>query len=438
MAWFNGITNRIAVLDSDQHESLAANHFADPHAAEFAERMREAGILIPADRNENRLLKTYAERFVRPFQFTIELSRVCNFKCTYCYQNGTHDARKVMSGPVFEASRRYVEQVLRGGGVTEMELNFIGGEPMLHRARIIEFKSRIQATLDQTGVPCRTVIDTNGAILPPDFMAQCENTTFSVSLTPEEDHNRNRPFLGGQGSFKTVVSNLIANRKHFGVRGNELIIRYNLGHGNAAQLTAFLDYLADLRIPATSFMVVNVENYEFNPAYRNEFGPQQYWEYCGVALDRMVRNDIPVRTLPYGVITPCHVFKPYSCKVFYDGRLNGCDVSDEPGDGNIFEVAAGGEIRGRRNLNPLTHKMCQGDYKICNLQVFPLQSYLTAYLSAVRAGKAHLFRAFEEHGAKMRHNWGRLLQDGPGEQDGPEQIRYALPAEPQQPFVILQ
>lgn len=429
IGWFNGITNHIAVLDRTEHQLLVENRFHEL-SAHASGQVHDAGILIPVERNENRMLKAYAQRFVRPFQFTVELSRVCNFKCTYCYQNGTHDGRKVMSKPVFEASLKYVERVIRSGEVTDVELNFIGGEPMLHRDRILEFKTRIRPALDASGIPCRTVLDTNGAILPPEFLGQCEDTTLSVSLTSEEDHNRNRPFLGGQASFRTVLNNLLANRHHFGVRGNELIIRYNLDHRNAEQMVPFIDFIADLRIPAMSFMVVNVENYDFNPEYHNSFGPEQYAESCGVALRRMVRNCIPVRTLPYGVITPCHVFKPYSCKVFHDGRLNGCDVSDQPGEGVIFDLAEGGSLHARRNLNPLTHKMCQGDYKICNLQVFPLRSYLTAYLSAVETGKRHLFRAFEDHGERMRRQWSLLSEETGDEMPPPQR---AAPA-----FLILQ
>jgi sulfatase maturation enzyme AslB (radical SAM superfamily) len=438
MAWYNSIANRLAILEPSEHGLLSSERFDNPSAISFAERMREAGILIPQDRNETRLLKRYAERFVRPFQFTVELSRVCNFKCTYCYQNGTHEAGKVMSGDVFEASVEYVERVLESGDVNEVELNFIGGEPMLHRTIIASFLERIQPALDRCGVACRTAIDTNGAMLPRDFLAQRENTTLSVSLTPEDDHNRNRPFLGGQDSFKTVVRNLVDNRENFGVRGNQLLVRYNLDHRNASQLASFIDYLADLTIPGVSLMVVNVENYHFNPGYRNELGEVDFGEWCGVALQRMVERNIAVRTLPYGVITCCHVFKPYSCKVFYDGRLNGCDVSDQPGEGSIFEVAGGKELRGRNSMNPMTHKMCQGDYKICNLQVFPLKPYLTAYLSARSAGRTHLFETFEDYGAKMRQNWAHLLEETPTPEESSTEPSHLLPSNPSaRPFVIL-
>jgi sulfatase maturation enzyme AslB (radical SAM superfamily) len=429
-AWFNQITNQIALLDDKQHDLMHRNGFEHEECKELVGWMTELGILVPRWRNEAQLLRQYADRFIHPFEFTLELSRVCNFKCTYCYQNGTHDPHKVISQNVINACYQYLEHVFSTGDIDEFELNFIGGEPMLHSERLIDVYDRVSDLLAGSSIRWRTVIDTNGSMLPATFLERCSNTTFSISLTLAPDHNRNRPSLGGRGTFDKIVGNLIANRAHFGSRDNQLIIRYNLNHQNAGELPEFISFLATLAIDGLSLMVVNTVNYDFNHGFHNQLGETDFVEHCGVALQELVRHNISVCTLPYGAITPCHVFRPYSCKVFFDGRLNGCDVSDEPGEGNIFELIKGKTLPGRQSLNPLTHKMCQGEYKICNLQVFPLRPYLTSYVRAIEAGKRNLFCTFEEHGRLMRQNWGTLLAEREN------QSRLVL-AQPASPFVIL-
>jgi hypothetical protein len=228
-----------------------------------------------------------------------------------------------------------------------------------------------------------------------------------------------------------IVNNILKNRRHFDRDGNLLIIRYNLDHENRDAMPEFMRLVKGFRIRNLSFMVVNVVNYDFNPYYRNNLSELDYFDQCGVALDEMVNLEIPVRVIPYGVITPCHVFTPYSCKVFYDGRLNGCDISDQPGQGSIFEQPSEVFFRGRETMNALTHKLCMGDYKICNLQVFPLQPYLSSYLKAVRTGRERLFENFVTYANEMRKNVSALLADA-----GSEFIDAGL-GKARSPFVIL-
>lgn len=420
-AWFNQITNGIALLEAKEHALLQESPVEGIPDEAFAQTMADLGVLVPAERNEVRLLRHYAERFIRPFEFTVELSRQCNFQCAYCYQNGTHDPGKVVSYEVLDACCSYVCGVLGSGQVDDFELNFIGGEPLLNHDRLLYLYLQIRQKLATLPISWRMVIDTNGSIFPTSFLEFCENTTFTVCLSPQQDHDRNRRTLGNQPTFNKIVANLVANRRHFSARGNRLIVRFNLDHQNATQLSDFVSFLAGLDIDGLSLIVVNVVNYDCNPAYHNRLSHTDFVEHCGIALAEMVRQNLLITTLPYGTITPCHVFEPYSCKVFLDGRLSGCDISDQAGQTTIFDLIDGKPLRGRQSLNPLTHKMCMGEYKICNLQVFPMRPYLVSYLYAVEMGRQRLFRTFEEHGRAMRENWAIVLSEVEAETEPPNE-----------------
>ena len=88
--YFNKITNLLGEFTPEEHEAFLTNRHLEPACAEARRRWSEIGCLVPAARNETRLLRDYYARFVKPFEFTVELSRACNFKCAYCYQTGTH------------------------------------------------------------------------------------------------------------------------------------------------------------------------------------------------------------------------------------------------------------------------------------------------------------------------------------------------------------
>ncbi|HEX8089270.1 MAG TPA: radical SAM protein [Blastocatellia bacterium] len=410
--YFNKITNLLGEFDSYEHEAFLSDRYDEPEYAGLKHRLAEMGCLVPTWRNEARILKDYYARFVKPFEFTVELSRLCNFKCSYCYQNGTHDYRKVISKEVMDACVRYASFVLSEKDVKEFELNFIGGEPLLHKEQLLYVYSRLADVLSRNGsIRWKVAFDTHGAQLDHDFLSECRNCVFSVSMTPKEHHDRTRPFLGGQPTFDIILNNIVKNRRHFDRDGNLLIIRYNLDHDNCDHMVDFMRLVKGLGVKNLSFMVVNVVNYDFNPFYRNNLTEQDYFNHCTIALDEMVNLGIPVRVIPYGLITPCHVFTPYSCKVFYDGRLNGCDIADEPGEGSIFDLPNDSFFRGRESMNALTHKLCLGDYKICNLQVFPLIGYLRAFRKSLREGKPHLFNDFLSFSKEMRENFDTLASE---------------------------
>jgi sulfatase maturation enzyme AslB (radical SAM superfamily) len=412
--YFNKITNLMGEFTPEENEAFLTNRYLEPQYSEARRRWREIGCLAPAERNETRLLRDYYAGFVKPFEFTVELSRACNFKCSYCYQTGTHDYRNVISKDVMDACVKYAAFVLSERPIKEFELNFIGGEPLLHQEQLLYIYSRVVEALDRAPtIRWKVALDTHGAQLNSEFLSACRNCVFSVSLTPPEHHNRTRPLIGGQPTFDLIVNNILKNKEHFDRDGNLLIIRYNLDHENRDAMPDFMRFIKGFGIKNMSFMAVNVVNYEFNPSYRNDLTEQDYFQQCGVALEEMVNLDIPVRVIPYGVITPCYVFTPYSCKVFYDGRLNGCDIADQPGEGRIFDLPDESFFRGRESMNALTHKLCMGDYKICNLQVFPLIEYLRAFRRATSEGKARLFDEFINYSQEMRSDVEKVIAAGP-------------------------
>jgi hypothetical protein len=430
--FFNALTGGLGVFSSAEHEVYLRDGYTQPGHGGLASRLAAIGCLVPADRNEQRLLRAYYGRFVKPFQFTVEMSRSCNFVCPYCYQNGTHEPGKVISPGVLDACVRYASRVLTEGDVREFELNVIGGEPLLHPDRILHLLHGLADALSgRPEIRWRVTLDTNGALLTDRFLSRCRRTTFSISLSPPEDHNRKRPFRGGRPSYHVIEDNILGNARHFDRDSNLLLVRYNLDHENSPLVLDFLRRVAAWPIKNRSFMVVNVVNYAFNEHYTNKLTDADCARQCGAVLDEMVRLDVPVRILPYGVITPCHVFTPYSCKVFYDGGVSGCDIADQRGPSTIFDLLESpGAVR-PESANPLTHKLCLGDSKICNLQVYPLQQYLASYVRALRQGKAdRLFPDFCEHARAVQRDLATVVLEGTTEpepwQAGQTTARYPL------------
>jgi len=144
------------------------------------------------------------------FAATVVLTLACNLACPYCFEDhfrGNHAMSEETARLLVAHVKR--EQIERG---RDVELRFYGGEPLMAISRLKEIAGPLRdaATIAGTKFSCSLV--TNATLLTrpvvEDLLPFGLNSVQITLDGPAETHNRQRPFVSGLGSFRTIVDNL--------------------------------------------------------------------------------------------------------------------------------------------------------------------------------------------------------------------------------------
>lgn len=152
-------------------------------------------------------------------QLILHLTNECNLRCRYCVHSGEYPYHSGYSDEAmsFDNAKRGIdyyfwglEQVRKKNPFKKPTVSFYGGEPLLEFELIkqcIEYiKERYYPVF---GKPIFT-ISTNGTLLneeKAEYLIKNE-VGLAISLDgPREEHDRNRVFVDGRGSFNTIMKN---------------------------------------------------------------------------------------------------------------------------------------------------------------------------------------------------------------------------------------
>lgn len=149
-------------------------------------------------------------------RFVIANTSACNLACTYCYNQYEENRPSFREKPVLSAEdlERAMRTLARlSGGATELELLFLGGEPLLRFDRIRQACELRRQLPELAGKHVRIFLITNGTLLTEEVLDFCsrENVHVKISLDGNRaQHDRNRRFAGGRGSYDTIMDRLPA------------------------------------------------------------------------------------------------------------------------------------------------------------------------------------------------------------------------------------
>jgi His-Xaa-Ser system radical SAM maturase HxsB len=141
-----------------------------------------------------------------PLVHTVVVTRRCNFKCLYCHAS-VLDASKTGADMTLETARRTVDFIFSTPN-PELMIEFQGGEPLLNWpvVRFIAAYARRRAKWE--GRKVHLALISNFSLLDEEkirFLAE-QQTSFCTSLDgPEDLHNSNRLYLGGNSHAQVVA-----------------------------------------------------------------------------------------------------------------------------------------------------------------------------------------------------------------------------------------
>lgn len=110
---------------------------------ELREALLQGGMLLEDDHDEKeeiRAISRLARFSDRSLGLTIAPTLECNFCCPYCYEKGQH--KTSMTPEVEDRLVSFVKE--RSRGLSELEIGWYGGEPLLQVDRIQRLTERIK------------------------------------------------------------------------------------------------------------------------------------------------------------------------------------------------------------------------------------------------------------------------------------------------------
>ncbi|MDD6071340.1 MAG: radical SAM protein [Clostridiales bacterium] len=218
------------------------------------------------------------------FQLILNLTENCNMRCKYCYlstvyefsRNRTYNkmsfetAKKSMDN--FFASIAKIKKTIPG---KKCAITFYGGEILMEKTLL---KDCIEYAKENAPADVIFSITTNGTLLDQeiaDYLVD-NNVYIGVSLDGNKvNHDRNRVFTNGNGSFDIVVKNLKDFSKRHSGYNNISILMVNDFKTNLKDNLIFFEENKDL--PRISFMTMVAD---YNTDYYKQFTQDDIERYA--------------------------------------------------------------------------------------------------------------------------------------------------------------
>lgn len=169
------------------------------------------GTLIKDSTDELKLLKhlMYNKKYAsNTLSLVVMLTHDCNFACRYCFEE--RNQKKMGDREICKLKKLINNQLNKFNNFT---IGWFGGEPLLEIDTIEELGTCFSNMMVKNKKQLFQHINTNGSLLnKQNFIRLYDSGVKMIDITidgPSKYHNKNRPFIGGKGSYDTIVNNLI-------------------------------------------------------------------------------------------------------------------------------------------------------------------------------------------------------------------------------------
>lgn len=144
-------------------------------------------------------------------QLILQVTQQCNLRCDYCtysgkYFNRAHSSKRM----TFETAKQAIDFFIsRAGESKDLVVGFYGGEPLLEFELIRECVNYCNEISGDKGIIFN--ITTNGTLLTKEIRNFLATHKFRLTISldgAKEEHDINRKFINGEGSFDVIMANL--------------------------------------------------------------------------------------------------------------------------------------------------------------------------------------------------------------------------------------
>lgn len=217
-------TNSLVMLTEDEYRELSQVEKGElPHEqSQVIKKYQESGMFKPnvvekIEHPATEIIEKYIK--TRSKQLILQVTQQCNLRCEYCAYSGIYSKNRTHSNQrmTFETAKKAIDFFLeRNGELSDIGISFYGGEPLLEfdlMKQCVEYaKSQIE------GKRIRFNVTTNGTLLSDCVVDYLVENKFALSISldgTKEEHDVNRKFANGEGSFYTIIDNIKRIQKRY-------------------------------------------------------------------------------------------------------------------------------------------------------------------------------------------------------------------------------
>lgn len=186
---------------------------SDALSEEERTTLADLGFIVTSEEEERKEMLCFLDELNkadRIFSVQLVMNLDCNLDCGYCFE-GSRKGRHYLAMEAAQAFAGFIKNNITPG-LEDLRVSFYGGEPLLSQDLIALISAEIRFIADEAGITYTGKLITNGTLLIPstaDKLAQAGIKSARITLDgPAEVHDAARPFKGGGGSFRTILSNL--------------------------------------------------------------------------------------------------------------------------------------------------------------------------------------------------------------------------------------
>lgn len=212
----------VTVSDVDYDELIDVEEGRlKPEESKAVKKLQDHGLLL-----ENRVVEIahpdtqYAEHHIenRLSQLILQVTQQCNLRCEYCVYSGgytnRHHANRIMTVELAKKGIDYF--IAHSFESNNLYLSFYGGEPLLQFELIKEVVKYINSIVE--GKKVYFSMTTNATLLKGKIADYLVENDFDITISldgSQEEHDKNRKFINGQGSFTTIMKNIKDLRERY-------------------------------------------------------------------------------------------------------------------------------------------------------------------------------------------------------------------------------
>ncbi|NLL06847.1 MAG: radical SAM protein [Clostridiaceae bacterium] len=325
------------------------------------------GFLIDSEINEQYLVRSTLEKEQdSTLGLTIMPHEDCNFRCSYCYESFENG---LITPKIMRGIKLFVKKKAERENFLRMTCSWFGGEPLLAFDEILDMSDAFIESCNENDIKYLSSMTTNGYLLTPERVEKLIERNvlyFQITLDgPEEIHNRSRKLVGGQGTYSTIMKNLIAlkdiNNKDLTVK-----IRVNFSPTTIETIENWIrdeiapEFSADKRFMITFQPIRNWGrcNKNINEYFHDQIFIGDYISYLNNACINLgfSKQDVRQSLDPHGNV--CYASKSNSIVIGSDGSIYKCTVAFDNSINSIGVI----NVDGTLNLNKVKMGMWTKDY----------------------------------------------------------------------------
>lgn len=256
---------------------------------------------------------------------TIEITTLCNFRCSFCYQASWDSRVKIKLSDIDKLFKILSESDL--STYKKVSLNIIGGEPFLFPEIVLECYRKLTLFCEANNLGFFCKLNSNGYNLSPEHLMLFHNMEFMFPFLTDVDYGNIVSLKSGESALRQkLVSNIHSWVSVFNEDlSKKIIFRLNANERNVKKFESYVREVVSFGFKNFGIALINTGDCDFNN-YRNLMSEESFMKwYFLEAIPVLQSYNISLPIFPRNSLARCMARRKGSFKLFADGRIGLCN-----------------------------------------------------------------------------------------------------------------